>query len=243
MSRSRHPARTRCGGGALHTVQRVAAARTGQRAEQGRPSLQGIYAILARLPAACGRNNATEQSQRNAAAAAHHRIVGYCRSGAGAGSAMACGLAGELASRRDRRSPAAAGVLPVGLAHYPQWRDFPDRPGTTRLSPYLHFGEISARQAVWTLQDYSQRAEGPGLQQATEALNPQLGRRQLWQTRWMHNRVRMITASFLVNICRIHWQHGARWFWDTLTDANLANNSLKWHWITGCGAGAAPVHR
>src|SRR3569623_1426968 len=178
MSRSRHPARTRCGGRAFHTVQRGAAALTGQRAEQGRPSLQGIYAILARLPAACGRNNATEQSQRNAAAAAHHRIVGYCRSGAGAGSAMASGLAGELASRRDRRSPAAAGVLPVGLAHYPQWRDFPDRPGTTRLSPYLHFGEISARQAVWTLQDYSQRAEGPGLLQATEALIRQLGWRE-----------------------------------------------------------------
>src|SRR3569623_66247 len=91
---------------------------------------------------------------------------------------MACGLAGELASRRDRRSPAAAGVLPVGLAHYPQWRDFPDRPGTTRLSPYLHFGEISARHAVWTLQDYSQRAEGPGLLQATEALIRQLGWRE-----------------------------------------------------------------
>ena len=181
------------------------------------------------------------------------------------------------------------------LAHYPQWRDFPDRPGTTRLSPYLHFGEISARQAVWTLQDYSQRAEGPGLLQATEALIRQLGwrefahhvlqhfphtseeplnprfrnlpwnrndallrawqrgrtgipivdagMRQLWQTGWMHNRVRMITASFLVKNCRIHWQQGARWFWDTLTDANLANNSLNWQWITGCGADAAPFHR
>jgi len=67
--------------------------------------------------------------------------------------------------------------------------------------------------------------------------------RQLWQTGWMHNRVRMITASFLVKNCRIHWQHGARWFWDTLTDANLANNSLNWQWITGCGADAAPFHR
>src|SRR3569623_1542513 len=69
------------------------------------------------------------------------------------------------------------------------------------------------------------------------------GMRQLWQTGWMHNRVRMITASFLVKNCRIHWQHGARWFWDTLTDANLAYNSLNWQWITGCGAEAPPFHR
>ena len=181
------------------------------------------------------------------------------------------------------------------LAHYPQWRDLPDRPGTSRLSPYLHFGEITARQIAWTLHDYAERAKNPGITQAVEALQRQLvwrefahhllhhfphtsdapfderyaafpwrkddarlhawqrghtgipivdaGMRQLWQTGWMHNRVRMITASLLVKNCGIHWLDGARWFWDTLTDADLANNSLNWQWVAGCGADAAPYYR
>src|SRR3569623_670204 len=293
MSRSRHPARTRCGGGALHTVQRVAAARTGQRAEQGRPSLQGIYAILARLPAACGRNNATEQSQRNAAAAAHHRIVGYCRSGAGAGSAMACGLAGELASRRDRRSPAAAGVLPVGprplpaMARLsrPAWhhalialftflvRSAHGKPsglcriirsaprvrtpaGNRSADPATRLAGIRPSRAA-TLSAYQRRTAQPAFSQSSleseRRITAGLAARPYWHSHrrcrhapavanWLvHNRVRMITASFLVKNCRIHWQQGARWFWDTLTDANLANTSLNWQRIAGCGAGAAPV--
>ena len=69
------------------------------------------------------------------------------------------------------------------------------------------------------------------------------GRRQLWQTGWMHNRVRMIVASFLTKNLRLHWQHGARWFWDTLVDADLANNTLGWQWVAGCGADAAPYFR
>lgn len=181
------------------------------------------------------------------------------------------------------------------LADYPHWRDFPDRPGTSRLSPYLHFGEITPQQITWTLRDYAQRAEHPGIVRAVEAvlrqlvwrefahhilhhfphtadapLNPRFrdfpwrhdpallrawqlghtgvpivdaGMRQLWQTGWMHNRVRMLVASFLVKNCRIHWREGARWFWDTLIDADLANNSLNWQWVAGCGADAAPYHR
>ena len=69
------------------------------------------------------------------------------------------------------------------------------------------------------------------------------GMRQLWQTGWMHNRVRMIVGSFLVKHLLQHWLEGARWFWDTLVDADLANNTLGWQWIAGCGADAAPYFR
>ncbi|MEQ8936779.1 MAG: deoxyribodipyrimidine photo-lyase [Amphiplicatus sp.] len=69
------------------------------------------------------------------------------------------------------------------------------------------------------------------------------GMRQLWRTGWMHNRVRMIAASFLVKDLLIPWQEGARWFWDTLVDADAANNSASWQWVAGCGADAAPYFR
>jgi deoxyribodipyrimidine photo-lyase len=69
------------------------------------------------------------------------------------------------------------------------------------------------------------------------------GMRQLWHTGWMHNRVRMVVASFLVKHLLLPWQDGARWFWDTLVDADLANNSLGWQWAAGCGADAAPYFR
>ncbi len=67
--------------------------------------------------------------------------------------------------------------------------------------------------------------------------------RQLWATGWMHNRARMIVASFLTKHLRLHWLHGARWFWDTLVDADLANNSLGWQWSAGSGADAQPYFR
>lgn len=69
------------------------------------------------------------------------------------------------------------------------------------------------------------------------------GMRQLWHLGWMHNRVRMIVASFLVKDLQIDWREGARWFWDTLVDADLANNTLGWQWSAGCGADAAPYFR
>lgn len=69
------------------------------------------------------------------------------------------------------------------------------------------------------------------------------GMRELWQTGWMHNRVRMIVGSFLVKDLFIHWIKGARWFWDTLVDADLANNTLGWQWIAGSGPDAAPYFR
>jgi deoxyribodipyrimidine photo-lyase len=69
------------------------------------------------------------------------------------------------------------------------------------------------------------------------------GMRQLWQIGWMHNRVRMIVASFLIKHLMIPWQDGEAWFWDTLVDADLANNAVNWQWVAGCGADAAPYFR
>jgi len=69
------------------------------------------------------------------------------------------------------------------------------------------------------------------------------GMRQLWTTGWMHNRVRMITASFLIKDLMIDWRDGEAWFWDTLVDADHANNAANWQWVAGSGADAAPFFR
>ena len=69
------------------------------------------------------------------------------------------------------------------------------------------------------------------------------GMRELWATGWMHNRVRMVAGSFLVKDLLLSWIEGARWFWDALVDADLANNTLGWQWVAGCGADAAPYFR
>ncbi len=69
------------------------------------------------------------------------------------------------------------------------------------------------------------------------------GMRELHETGWMHNRVRMVVGSFLVKNLLLHWHHGERWFWDCLVDADLASNSASWQWIAGCGADAAPYFR
>ncbi len=69
------------------------------------------------------------------------------------------------------------------------------------------------------------------------------GMRQLWETGWMHNRVRMIVASFLIKNMMQHWHIGEEWFWDCLVDADFANNSASWQWVAGCGADAAPYFR
>ncbi len=177
---------------------------------------------------------------------------------------------------------------------YATERDHPFTLGTSRLSPHLHFGEISPAE-VWrqltALAGAPEAASEPGILQfakeivwrefahhllhffpdlPSEPLRKQFrsfpwredparlnawqrgrtgypivdaGMRQLWTTGWMHNRVRMIVASFLVKHLLQPWQHGARWFWDTLVDADLANNSQGWQWSSGCGADAAPYFR
>ena len=179
------------------------------------------------------------------------------------------------------------------VKNYKQGRDRPDRDDTSRLSPHLHFGEISPRQIVWS---FEKSASGKPLgadadfyirelgwrefshhliyhfpKTPEHNLNPQFdrfpwarrnasalarwqrgktgipivdaGMRQLWKTGWMHNRVRMLVASFLTKNLRMHWLEGARWFWDTLVDADLANNTQGWQWTAGSGADAAPYFR
>jgi deoxyribodipyrimidine photo-lyase len=69
------------------------------------------------------------------------------------------------------------------------------------------------------------------------------GMRQLWSIGWMHNRVRMITASFLIKHLLVSWQEGDAWFWDTLVDGDLASNSANWQWVAGCGADPSPFFR
>lgn len=175
-----------------------------------------------------------------------------------------------------------------GLQHYKEGRNSPAKPYVSRLSPHLHFGEISPNQlwyAIRSLSDdknsehfcrelgwrefshsllyYNHDLPNKNLQSkfnhfpwvddevALEAWKKgqtgvpmvDAGMRELWQTGFMHNRVRMIVGSFLVKNLRLHWKHGERWFWDTLVDANLANNSASWQWIAGCGADAAPYFR
>ena len=178
--------------------------------------------------------------------------------------------------------------LDEALDCYKEGRDFPDKPYTSRLSPYLHFGEISShqiwyavrnrgdnhniehfcRELGWREFSYSQLYYNPTLPyqnlqskfddfswnsnithlKAWQKGNTGIpmvdaGMRELWQTGYMHNRVRMIVGSFLVKNLRLHWHYGERWFWDTLIDADLANNSASWQWIAGCGADAAPYFR
>ncbi len=69
------------------------------------------------------------------------------------------------------------------------------------------------------------------------------GMRQLWRTGWMHNRVRMVAASFLIKHLLLDWRRGEEWFWDTLVDADPANNAASWQWVAGSGADAAPYFR
>ncbi len=177
------------------------------------------------------------------------------------------------------------------IRDYDSDRNAPGLEGTSRLSPYLAFGELSPRQ-IWHAVDAA--AEGGARKGAGSYLRelywrefsyhllcyfPQLpdepfrpafadfpwrrdrnalrswqkgetgypivdaGMRQLWATGWMHNRVRLIVASLLIKHLLIPWQKGEAWFWDTLVDADLANNSASWQWVAGSGADAAPYFR
>jgi deoxyribodipyrimidine photo-lyase len=185
--------------------------------------------------------------------------------------------------------------LEDGLLAYAEGRNRPDLVGTSRLSPHLHFGEISPRQVWHAVRRFAQARSIPettwrawqflaeiGWREFAhhllrhfphtprQPLRPEFARfpwrrqagwlrawqqgrtgyplvdagmRELWATGWMHNRVRMVVASFLVKHLLISWEEGARWFWDTLVDADLANNTLGWQWTAGCGADAAPYFR
>jgi deoxyribodipyrimidine photo-lyase len=174
---------------------------------------------------------------------------------------------------------------------YASSRDAPARAGTSRLSPYLHWGEAGPRQVWHAVRKAADGRPGAGARELLRQLvwrdfahyllvhfprttdaplrlayrrfpwrrDPSglrawkrgrtgypvvdAGMRELWRTGWMHNRVRMIVASFLVKDLLLPWLDGARWFWDTLVDADLANNTLGWQWAAGCGADAAPYFR
>jgi deoxyribodipyrimidine photo-lyase len=184
------------------------------------------------------------------------------------------------------------GFAEATLAKYDVTRDRPDRAGTSKLSPHLHWGEISPRQIWAALAPYS---ADPPTDRGSEKFRRELiwrefcyhllyhfpelagqnwrkefdaypwrasakdltawqqgqtgypfvdaGMRELWQTGWMHNRVRMVTASFLTKHLRIDWRRGEAWFWDTLLDADLANNAAGWQWVAGTGADASPYFR
>jgi deoxyribodipyrimidine photo-lyase len=107
--------------------------------------------------------------------------------------------------------------------------DLPTKPLDSR------FAKFPWRRSDWDFSAWTRGTTGIPIVDA--------GMRQLWQTGWMHNRVRMIVASFLIKHLRIHWRRGEEWFWDTLVDADLANNSANWQWVAGCGADAAPFFR
>jgi deoxyribodipyrimidine photo-lyase len=218
---------------------------------------------------------------------------------------------------RSAWQPGVAGAQPQlkrflndALLNYDEDRNRPDLLGTSRLSPHLHFGEITPRQIWHAVRRHAERSavaadvsrrnlsslaqtDVRGYEQsqflteigwrefayhllyhfphtpeqplrANFARFPwrehptwlrawqrgltgypivDAGMRELWATGWMHNRVRMIVASFLVKDLLLSWQEGARWFWDTLVDADLASNTLGWQWTAGCGADAAPYFR
>ena len=179
------------------------------------------------------------------------------------------------------------------VSSYEVDRDIPSIEGTSKLSPHLHFGEITPAQIYYQLQQADYK---PGIQNNIERFISELGwrefahhvlwhfpatcdqamnqtfkrfwpnkanqrllvawqkgqtgiplvdagMRQLWETGWMHGRVRMVVGSFLTKNLGIHWLQGARWFWDTLVDADLANNTMGWQWVAGCGVDAAPYYR
>ncbi|MEJ5976158.1 deoxyribodipyrimidine photo-lyase [Novosphingobium sp. PS1R-30] len=165
---------------------------------------------------------------------------------------------------------------------YERDRNLPSIAGTSRLSPHLHWGEISptqvwhalagkrgegvstfrgellwrdyAQTVIWQFPDYAKASyrhdfrhlkwrrskEDLAAWQQGRTGYPLVdaGMRQLWTTGWMHNRVRMIAASFLIKHLLIDWREGERWFWDTLVDADYANNAVNWQWVAGSGVDA-----
>lgn len=179
------------------------------------------------------------------------------------------------------------------VGQYEKGRDHPAEFLTSRLSPHLHFGELSiasawhaiaksktgAGAAAWLRElgwrdfahdlldrfpDFPEAAHRPAFEampwtdvrkgagkkllqawQRGQTGYPivDAGMRELWQTGFMHNRVRMIVASFLTKHLMIDWREGERWFWDTLLDANLPNNAAGWQWVAGSGVDAAPYFR
>ena len=144
----------------------------------------------------------------------------------------------EAGAARDRR----AGMITAAEAYIRQlgWREFAHHllyhfPRTPLEPLREEFRAFLWRRDSRGLRLWQRGRTGYGIVDA--------GLNELRTTGWMHNRVRMIVASFLVKDLLLPWREGARWFWDTLVDADLANNTLGWQWVAGCGADAAPYFR
>lgn len=120
------------------------------------------------------------------------------------------------------------------FAHYILWH-FPQSASNNYSPRFAAYPWKRAQDDPKLFQSWAQGRTGVALVDA--------GMRELWETGFMHNRVRMICASFLTKNLGFHWREGARWFWDTLVDADLANNTLGWQWVAGCGVDAAPFFR
>ncbi|MDI1326404.1 MAG: deoxyribodipyrimidine photo-lyase [Brevundimonas sp.] len=190
-------------------------------------------------------------------------------------------------------SAALSAFVAGGLKSYSVGRDRPAEPATSRLSPHLHFGEISPWRAIQAAREAAADGRVPAAEaekfvaeigwrefsahllhafprMTDTAFRPEYdampwrddaaaltawkrgrtgypvvdaGMRQLWTTGFMHNRVRMIVASFLIKHLLIDWREGERWFRDTLVDADLASNVQNWQWVAGSGADASPYFR
>jgi deoxyribodipyrimidine photo-lyase len=190
---------------------------------------------------------------------------------AGAGERLRAFRASAIADYRERRDlPAEAGTsLLSPHLHFGEisprriWHAVMPRQGGPPVGTEKFLAEIGWREfAHHVLRAFPRTAERPlrpefnafpwrpdpsllRAWQRGETGYPMVdaGMRQLWSIGWMHNRVRMIVASFLVKHLLQPWLDGAAWFWDTLVDADLANNSLGWQWTAGCGADAAPYFR
>ncbi|MCL4677535.1 MAG: DNA photolyase family protein [Alphaproteobacteria bacterium] len=153
---------------------------------------------------------------------------------------------GEISPRRilwETREHAAAAQAEAGADKFISeilWREFCHH----LLHTHPHMPERPLKQNFenisWNRDDAALRRWQKG---QTGIPIVDAGMRQLWQTGWMHNRVRMIVASLLVKNMGIDWREGERWFWDCLVDADLANNAAGWQWVAGCGADAAPYFR
>ncbi|MFN3470302.1 MAG: cryptochrome/photolyase family protein [Novosphingobium sp.] len=185
---------------------------------------------------------------------------------------------------RETWQPGEAGAIErldrfaAKARRYDECRNLPSLEGTSRLSPHLHFGEISpatvwhrvadaggsvdvflselgwrdyAQNVIVQMPDYGSRNAREAYDRLQWRDDPEAlrawqqgrtgypivdaGMRELWRTGWMHNRVRMIAASFLVKHLLIDWREGERWFWDTLVDADYGSNAVNWQWTAGTG--------
>ena len=178
-----------------------------------------------------------------------------------------------------------------GITDYKEGRNFPSKQNVSKLSPFIHWGQISPNTLWWKCNENNINIKQDNIDTFKSELgwrefsyyllfhfphvtekNLQVkfdnfdwefnkiyferwtkgqtgypivdaGMRELWETGYMHNRVRMIVGSFLVKNLLIHWKKGERWFWDCLFDADVASNSSSWQWVAGTGADAAPYFR